>query len=101
MKRGREEKERRTQGGIEKWRGERRILVGGRRRIGKWRRRRNVIWRGIEGRSEEERKERLETIVEKVLGKKGKIIRIRERRGAEGGRMLIVEFEEEEWQGRL
>lgn len=57
----------------------------------KWRRR-NVIWRRIEGRSEEERKE---TIVEKVLGKEGKIIRVRERSGEEGGRMLIVEFEEE------
>lgn len=34
-------------------------------------------------------------MVEKVLGKEGKIIKVRKRRGKKGGRVLIGEFEEE------
>lgn len=34
--------------------------------------------------------------MEKVLGREKKIIRVRERRGKEGGRVLIVQFKESE-----
>lgn len=52
-----------------------------------------MIWRGLEGRSEKEREEKLKRIVEKVLGKERKIIRMREKRREEGGRVVMVEVE--------
>lgn len=61
----------------------------------KWKKRKNIIWRKIEGRSEKKREEKLKRMVEKVLGKEEKIIRVRDKRGEEKGRVLIAEFEKE------
>lgn len=47
----------------------------------RWRKRKSVIWRGSEGRNEEEREEKLRKIVKRVLRKERRIIRVRERRG--------------------
>lgn len=71
-----------------------RVVVRGERAIS-GRRRKNVIWRRIEGRCKEEREERLNRIVERVLGKKETIEKIRERRRKEGGKIIIVGFYDE------
>lgn len=49
----------------------------------KWKRRKKHYMEGMEGRSEEERKWKLNRIIERVLGKKERIMGIRERRGDE------------------
>lgn len=54
-----------------------------------------IIWRKIEGRSEKKREEKVKRMVEKVLGKEEKIIRVRDKRGEKKGRVLIAEFEKE------
>jgi len=47
-------------------------------------RRRNIVWRGVEGDSTEERKRVIEGIVKEELGRKVEIREVRERRGSAG-----------------
>jgi len=55
-------------------------------------RRRNVVWRGVEGGSAEERKRLMEGIVREELGRKVKIGEVRERRGS-AGMVLIAKID--------
>ncbi|KMQ86293.1 hypothetical protein RF55_14747 [Lasius niger] len=57
------------------------------------RRKKNLIWRGIEEENKEERRGEMEWIVG-VLGKKGRVENVEEKKG-EGGRIvLLVELKE-------
>lgn len=69
-RRGRERKKKRDQGrvakgreGIKNWKEEE-------EEFDRWWRRKSVIWRGMDGRSEEEREEKLNRIVERVQERK-------------------------------
>lgn len=44
-----------------------------------------MVWRKLEGRSEEEKEVKLRRIMERVLGKEGKIIMVKDWRVEEGG----------------
>ncbi|XP_071629476.1 uncharacterized protein [Temnothorax longispinosus] len=58
-------------------------------------RKRNLIWRGIEGRDAEERREFVESLARRVLGRRIGVKEVQERKG-EGGRVvLLVEVEDE------
>jgi len=54
-------------------------------------RRRNVVWRGVEGGSAEERKRLIEGIMREELGRRVEIREVRERRGSVG-MVLIVKM---------
>jgi len=54
-------------------------------------RRRNVVWRGVEGSSAEVRKRLMEGIVREELGRRVEIDEVRERRGS-AGMVLIVKM---------
>lgn len=66
----------------------------------KKRRERSVVWRGIEGKDQEERRRLVEGMIERELGR---IVRVRdwkERRGEMGLWVVIAEMEERKDKGR-
>lgn len=51
----------------------------------KWKRTKSMVWRKLEDRNEEEKEVKLRRIMERVLGKEGKIIMVKDRRVEERG----------------
>ncbi|KMQ83663.1 hypothetical protein RF55_19417, partial [Lasius niger] len=60
------------------------------------RRSRNLVWRGIEGDSFEERCRLLKLLLERILGRKVELRGVEERIGKRGKRLLLVIMEEKE-----
>lgn len=61
-------------------------------------RRKNLVWKGVEGGSEEERKRVMEGIITEELGREAEISEVRERKGA-AGKVLIVKMGK--WKDRI
>jgi len=62
----------------------------GEERMRKERRRRNTVWRGIEGEDGREREDRVRKIIQKVLGRRVGVREIEERLSEGGRRILLV-----------
>ncbi|XP_071647045.1 uncharacterized protein [Temnothorax longispinosus] len=67
----------------------------------KEKKRRNVIWRGLDGRDAEERRGFMERVTEKVMGRTPRIRRVWERTGVEGKVVVLVEMEDEKERAEL
>lgn len=62
----------------------------------KRRRKRNIVWRGVEDEHREERRVMLEMCMERAMGREVEIREVAEIKGDDGKIMVIVEMEEEE-----
>lgn len=62
----------------------------------RWRRRRNVMWKEVEGEDREERRVLVEMYIEKELEREAVVREIAEIRGEDGRMLVIMEMENEE-----